>query len=47
MSYSPLPASFEYLCYGSTSIINVNGRQNLTSNVDPRAEKIKIYYSRL
>ena len=40
MSYSALPDSFEYLCYGATMIINIFtftargltlGRQNLTS----------------
>ena len=41
MSYLALSASFEYLCYGSTAIINISlfqyeigfRRQNLTSKV--------------
>ena len=52
MAYSVLSYSFEYLCYGSTAIINsfpltVRGstldfrRQILTSNVDPRALRVK------
>ena len=53
MSYLALPASFEYLCYGSTTIRNICYsssvgmdfdiyiRQILTSKVDPRAERIK------
>ena len=41
-----LSASFEYLCYGSTVIINTlifhrGDRQNLTSKVGPRVEGVK------
>ena len=48
MSYSALSASFEYLCYGSTTIINIlinySGRidfrcQILTYKDGPRAER--------
>ena len=39
-----LPASFKYLCYGSTAIINiltcVFTRQILTSKIGPRAERV-------
>ena len=51
MSYLALSASFEYLCYGSTAIINililtargstfVCRRQILTTKVDPRAVRV-------
>ena len=47
MSYLALSASFEYLCYGSTAIINVlirsvHGRQILTTKVDPRAVRVNM-----
>ena len=51
MSYSALSDSFEYLCYGSTGVINiftltVRGStldvRNLTSKVDPRNVRVKI-----
>ena len=38
--------SFEYLCYGSKAIIDISSagtnfkRQNVTSEVDPRADKV-------
>ena len=51
MSQLALSDSFEYLCYGSTAIINifiltaresdVHRRQILTSKVDPRAVRAK------
>ena len=47
-----LSYSFEYLCYGSTAIINLFtltcgvgidfSRQNLTTKVDPRAVMVKL-----
>ena len=51
MSYSALSDSFKYLCYGSTTIINMftltvrratfDTRQILTTKVDPRAVMAK------
>ena len=49
MSQLALSALFEYLCYGSTAIINVSlfrtgidfRRQNMTSLVDHRSERLK------
>ena len=38
--------SFEYLCYGAKAIIDISSagtnfkRQNVTSEVDPRADKV-------
>ena len=46
MSHLALSASFEYLCYGSTAILNIfllrcGDRQILTSKVDPRAKRVE------
>ena len=48
MSLLALSAQFEYLCYGSTAILNIYffsaaidfRRQILTSDVDPRTERV-------
>ena len=41
MSYLAITASFQYLCYGSTASAGiVLRRQILTSNDDPRAERV-------
>ena len=47
IAFRPLSDSFEYLSYGSTTIINittltVRGRQILTSKDDPRAAMVKV-----
>ena len=39
-----LKSSFEYLCYGSTAIINIDCRRpNLASKVGPCAERVQDY----
>ena len=40
MSYLALPASFEYLCYGSTAFQSIFTLS--VSKVGPRTEKVKI-----